>query len=361
MKTWLVALTAALILTSCLPAPFDLQISLAAATAQKMNLDTASPIPAGSYSSDQVEQLAFFPSVLAAGGFDYRSGIVAVTSGSNVSVRGVAGGSTFGQAGQGVMNPDPHAPSFMAWPLKTGQSALGIAFDAVSPSASGYALFQGNPSTQTLTPVSGPLGGLDPSAAAVIGVSIQFMPASYSYDMLHVLSVDASGTLFREGSWQVTSTGLPVETFPHGSGFFSLPWIAGATRVMYFYDEDVSGDASRLPNRSFACWYSGGSWQTWAWSGSPGAFASTELPIDHRVDSLLTTGQLLSTEDGTGRLYDRDGGLLATFPLGNLVYIGEQYVGGVPRCYFSQALVYEKTLHFNVYWIATDQLATLGS
>ena len=134
---------------------------------------------------------------------------------------------------------------------------------------------------------------------------------------------------------------------------------------MYFYDDNAAADPSRVDNRSFASWYdtSSSSWVNYAWWQSPtgvGSIFSMRLSADHRLDALLSTGQLLSTEDGVGRLYDRDGNLLATFPLGNLTYIAEEYVGGVPRCYFSQCLVYDGQLHFNVYWIPTDQLGTLG-
>jgi hypothetical protein len=134
--------------------------------------------------------------------------------------------------------------------------------------------------------------------------------------------------------------------------------------VTYFYDENQLGDAVRLLNRSFASWWddSSGSWVSYAWWEQPaGTFHNMRLPTNHRLDALLSTGQLLSTEDGTGRLFDRDGNQLALFPLGTLAYVGEEYVGGVARCYFSQCLIYDKRVHFNVYWIRTDQLSMLAN
>jgi hypothetical protein len=129
---------------------------------------------------------------------------------------------------------------------------------------------------------------------------------------------------------------------------------------MYFYDDNQPGDPRRMPNRSFASWFdiSSGSWVSYAWDSLT---TYKILAMNHRPDALLSTGQLLSTEDGTGRLYDRDGNLLVAFPLGNLKYIGEEYVNGVPCCYFSQCLPFDNTLHFNVYQIQTDQLSTLGN
>jgi len=367
MKTWLLAFMAALVFNSCLPVPFDLEISQAAATAQKMTLDTPSPVSAGEWSGQQDTQFVLLPSVAAAGGFDYSAGIVGEINGVNVNIVGITGGSTFGSTGLVATNPDPNAPSFAAWPVKLGLSGIGIEFNAVTPSSSPYVQFVGNASNQTLSAVPGTLLSLDSTAAAVLGASIQSMPASLAYDMLHLLSVDATGTSFREVSWQASNAGLSLQNpFRSLGSFFSLAFIpAGTTRVMYYYDDNQSADPSRLPNRSVGNWFANGAWQTWTWWETPstgsGTFVSKQLPIAHRIDALLSNGQLLSTEGGTGRLYDRDGNLLATFPLGNLVFIGEQYVGGVARSYFSEALVYEKTLHFNVYWMATDQLATLGS
>ncbi len=233
-------------------------------------------------------------------------------------------------------------------------------FDALYPSTgSGYALFQATP-PGTFTTVTGSslLNLVLPgSSTAVIGASMSASP-NPGFDMLHLLGTGP--TSFQEVIYQVSSTSVVFLSAPRGS--IPLPFIpAGITRVMYFYDDNAAAD-----NRSFASWYdtSSSSWVTYAWWQSPvgvGSIFSMRLPMDHRPDALLSTGQLLSTEEGTGRLYDRNGNLLSTFALGNLVYIAEEYVNGVPRCYFSQCLIYDRWLHFNIYWIQTSQLGTLGN
>jgi hypothetical protein len=377
MRKCLPALAAVTLLcSSCLPVPFDLALSQGAAAAARMTLDNPSLLTASSnYGSDQ-NDFVFYPSVLSMGGFDYGAGLITSADSMAVQIRAVAGGSQYSGTSQGIPNPDRYAPAYVAWPVKSGQSfLLGIVFDALNPATgSGYALLQGNPVARTLNTInSSPLQVLDPVSKAVIGASVAAEPPSLIYDMLHLLSVDAAGTSFREVSWWVESAGLFTQNpFRATGAFFPLPlpsgmtFPPGTTRVMYFYDENQPGDPARLPNRSFMSWFdaASGSWRSCAWWEIPatgsGTFSSIELPIDHRIDALLTTGQLFSTEGGTGRLYDRDGNLLATFPLGNLAFIGEQYVGGVPRCYFSQCLIYDRTQHFNVYWIRTDKLATLA-
>jgi hypothetical protein len=131
---------------------------------------------------------------------------------------------------------------------------------------------------------------------------------------------------------------------------------------MYYYDENPSVDSARLPNRSYASWYdaSAGSWKCATWWGTSASDWKSLPAVTARVDALLSNGDLLSTEGGTGRVYDRDGVLLATFPMGSLVYLDEEYVGGAARAYFEQSFASDNLLHFNVYWINTDAIATLG-
>jgi hypothetical protein len=85
--------------------------------------------------------------------------------------------------------------------------------------------------------------------------------------------------------------------------------------------------------------------------------------INHRIDALLTTGELFSTEDNTARVYDpttSTGSLEAEFVLGDLRFIGEVYIGGVPTMLFSQALWFNQQVTFNVYSLPTSKVKTLG-
>ena len=356
---------ATVLFVSCLPVPFDLEISQALATAAKMTRDNSGVITASYNQGGSQSDFVFFPQVLASGGFDYGAGFVTALASSSVDLQAVAGGVTYARWNQPIPNPDPHAPGYLAWPVKSGTSYLfGIVFDALYPaSGSGYALFRASPPGTFSIVTSSSLQSLSGSTRTVIGAPVA-ANSSPSFDMLHMLTWDPPTQSFVEAGCQLQASGLTSVTLTRGSLPYPLSFMPTGTsainRCLYFYDDNPAADPARLPNRSFASWYDtpSSSWVTYAWD-SLSVFKS--LPVPHRLDALLSTGQLLSTEDGTGRLYDRDGNLLATFSLGNLVYVAEEYFGGVPRCYFSQCLVYENQLHFNIYWIPTSQLATLAN
>jgi hypothetical protein len=373
----LVCAAAAAVSTSCLPVPFDLGLSQSAALTKKMTQDNSSLITLNGGIDSSAHDFVFYPQILATGP-DYADGFVASVRSLNLSFSAVQYGPSSGTYNSYSMqsfpvpNPDPHAPAFAVWPLKAGSSyLLGFAFDALDPAnGNGYGILWGDPFTQTLTQAfSGGLSGVVAvvfPGATLIGASVSADPSA-TFDLTHWIGNDGSvPPNYEEFSIQVGSTGLGATVEPRGAAPYPLPFIPnGLTRVTFFYDENQGLDPVRFPNRSFASWWdtASGSWVGYAWSGPAGLppTQNMRLPINHRLDALLSTGQLLSTEGGTGRLYDRDGNLLATFPLGNLVYIGEHYVGGVPRCYFSQSLSYDQTQHFNVYWIRTDQLSTLAN
>ena len=360
--------------SSCQPVPFDLTLSQSAQTASKMTKDNPGSITAGYNQGGSQSGYAFYPSVLAAGGFDYSAGFVTSLESQAVDIQALAGGNQYAFTSQPLPNPDAHAPSIVVWPVKSGQSFLfGMGFDATNPTMNGYAIFQGTPSTSSLVMNPAPSGSsLQNLAFSLYSTSPETLGASVyasqnpTVDWFHMLMLDTSTGVYMEGKAYLSSTGFTNGSLFRNSGSpFSLPFVPpGISRVLYYYDENERAEGSRTPNRSFGQWWdsASGAWVTCAWwEPSPGAFVNARIPVDHRIDALLSTGQLLSTEGGNGRLYDRDGNLLATFPLGNLLYIGEQYVGGTARAYFSQCLIFDRSLHFNVYWIPTAQIASLGS
>jgi hypothetical protein len=190
----------------------------------------------------------------------------------------------------------------------------------------------------------------------VIGVSFAAQPAAD--DVTSWLVFNPNTASYRELRLSVMSTtppalGTAVDLRTPSS--YALDFIpAGTTHVQYFYD----ADPSRAPNRSFASWFDSarGRWRCAAWWGTTGTGDWAILPIDHRVDALLSTGELLSTEGAAARVYSREGVLTAAFPLGNLALMNEEYIDGAFRTYFSQCLRYDNQLHFNVYWVQTDKL-----
>jgi hypothetical protein len=374
MKTRIaVAAIAALFCVSCIPVPFDLALSQSAAAVKKMTRDNSDLLTMENGTDPSARDFAFYPQVLPAP--DYTNGFVVSRRNLELQIDAVEQSATPGRysrySGQSftIANPDPRMPPFAAWPVKTGSSYLLVmTFDALDPfNANRYMRFWGDAGTGNLIIQNGPntrmydLVSVDPGILnlAVIGASVYAGAAGDDY--MHWLGKSTSvSDNYIELGYSINSGGLGASTKPRGLGWYNLSFIPdSATRVAYFYDPDPS----RFPHRSFASWWDSGNntWVCYAWEGpvSVPPTAHMQLPINHRLDALLSTGQLLSTEDGIGRLYSRDGDLKATFPLGNLVYLGEHFVGGVPRCYFSQSLVFDHTQHFNVYWIRTDELDTL--
>jgi hypothetical protein len=154
---------------------------------------------------------------------------------------------------------------------------------------------------------------------------------------------------------------LPVRTYP----LYTVPELDGVARCQYFHNEDLL--------RSYVSWFdtAAGSWKCISWDG-PGPVVTTSLPITHRIDAVLTNGQLFSTEDETGRLYQANGDEVSTFPLGSVRFVGERYIDfaldGVTTSdatvIFSLARMTwgkdSRTLSIDLYTIPTADLETLG-
>ena len=292
----------------------------------------------------------------------------------------------YGSASLTTANPDAHFPAAVGWPVQamsgpTGSSYfLQYTFNALDPlSDNRYSVKKADDVALTFNPLDDSdmhnRVNLDfsPFDSVVVGASIN-ADTSGQRDLAHWLAFDVNNPgSYLEILYTVSESGLGGKATPRGSSSRNLSAFLPAsvsastfTRCAYFYDDNLALDPSRLPNRSVASWWdlSRAAWVAYEWWEEPstgsGTFSYKQLPIGHRLDGLLSTGCLLSTEGGTGRLYDLDGKLLAAFPMGNLVYLGEKFVGGQGRVYFSQCTIYDHALHFNVYWIATDQLATLA-
>jgi hypothetical protein len=136
-----------------------------------------------------------------------------------------------------------------------------------------------------------------------------------------------------------------------------MPDAAALNRALYYYDPDTT----RTPERSYLSWYDTAKsrWRCWTWwSVSP--WEGQELTgIDHRVDAVLSTGELFSTEGDEGRVYGRDGTLAASFPLTGLSFIEEASIDGTLRVLFSQYMYMNNSAWFAVYSIPTADLDTL--
>jgi hypothetical protein len=375
MRRILPLAAAAALCLSCTVTPFNADLSRAARTVQRLTQDNADLITFSPSGMDGGGADSVFYPAAGVQGFDYGAGMVTWTDDLWAWI-GFArpddrGSFKIGSNGeQEIPNKDEHAPAFQAWPVKGACGVYYTTFDALYPAANNsYGVLGGDPGTgSTYSTARGLMSDL---ASSILGVTGAVVGASVTssrepgYDMAWNLTRAASTGLYVELGGQVSSAGLANPMAPRGFAPYALDFLpAGVIRCMYYFDQNEAGDSSRYPARSFASWWDEGAagWKCRAWwEDAPGVITSKDLMIDHRVDALLSTGELLSTEDGTGRLYDRDGALLCSFPMGNLACIGERFVDGEARTYFSQCLIYDDTLHFNVYRIATRDLATLGS
>jgi hypothetical protein len=207
----------------------------------------------------------------------------------------------------------------------------------------------------------GPLATVQFSAPTgnVIGVS-RYPDADPSHDTTYWLFKTLTGDSFLEGSAPTDAVTLltPALLSTRPSLPFSLgaPALANLTRGLYYYDPEPS----RAPERSYLSWYDPGMarWRCWWWSGmTPQAMELTG--VNHRVDAILTTGELFSTEGDTGRVYARDGTLRVTFPLSGMNFIEERFINGTPCLLFSQYLFYDDSGWVTIYSIPTKDLDSL--
>jgi hypothetical protein len=131
-----------------------------------------------------------------------------------------------------------------------------------------------------------------------------------------------------------------------------FPEIGSPDRVLYFHTYGAA-------NRSYAqVRGSGDAWQGWRWDAS---LVATPLPSGMApISCLLSTGDLLSVNEGMGRIYDQDGGLVVSFPTGNLRFVSEDYVDGVLRAVFCLPDVDVGGLYFDVYSIPTTSIRDLA-
>lgn len=334
--------------------------------------------PLNPFSSSQGnEEIMFIPEKDGAGGITLQAGFV--YSQDPQSGQQIAFFAYDGTQGRYIVEGGPLGPgplSTDAYPNYLVQSVKDLAiphhvivfsFNDITPlSNNRLGLMTGDPIGHTFTgPVWDDLTGqttgdfgMGPYAA--IGVSI--IPTNNpAWDRAYMLLADTVTGLYREGSYHLQNAPVLSNNFNLRTaeldlvGYGVLP--AGLQRVLYYYDSSSTN--------AYAMWNTGSHWNCVKWTESPPTVPLWQpMPgIDHRIDALLTTGELFSTEGDTARVYDpttSSGSLEAEFPLGNLRFIGEVYVSGTPLMLFSMAVWTNYQVNFNVYSIPTSQLKTLG-
>ncbi len=376
VKKLLLPIVAALACVSCAPPPFNLELSMSALTARSLTMEgTVGPIDKMG-GPTQVTDAVFLPEKGTTSGLDLQNGFVLYTTPQGdrqlafVSWDAAKGTDVKmdSEVSLGPASPGPYADNLLLM-LKGAPHFIGMfSFSSSFPSTNSFFANQANPVTGQFPAallVPQDLGGL---AMTITGMTGDVIAASLSPQSDPV--IDYTYWLFKAGA---VDQFMEMQSFTNASGVWAPTVLsprpgppytlgpgmpAGLTRVLYYYDPAPS----RTPQRSFLSWYdeANARWRCWTWWGvSP--WQGKELTgVSHRVDALLTTGELFSTEGDVGRLYDRDGALAATFPLTGLRFVGEYYVDGTPRVLFSQLLFYDGRPWFNVYSIPTAGMSALA-
>ena len=373
-------------LFSCSPPPFDLGISASAQTAKKLALVgqvqiDPNSVNLGSPASQGNADVVFIPEKDGAGGITIQAGFVYSmdpTSGQQVSFIAYDGnqgkyvryGSTLPI---GPLSTDPF-PATMLQSVKNLHTGIAFQFVDSAPVNNQYTIAAGDPSTNSFgSPpvVQGTLSSLVQVAPfsgvtkEVIGVSIYTDSTSTTSDRTYWLFRRQGFNTYREARFDYNQTSIPAGAYVRGAVAYDLSGFVGdqATtgRVLYYYDPPPT-------DRSYvSVWnspLSPGNWSTWVWIDNASPPTHWQLSgIGNRIDDLLTTGELFSTEGNVGRVFDPKtptGTLEATFPLSDLRFIGEMYIGGTATMLFSHALWAGRQLSFNIYSIPTADIKTLG-
>ncbi len=356
---------------SCAP-PFDAGYSASAVITSKMTKESQLG-PLYNYNTGfYVADPTFFPEKTASGVDTSRGFYLTQDNGGSIAALGFvqpngSGGyasfdmwttnllpSPFGT----LYHADPNYPLMTVIPVKSGDTAAFTYFD---PSCTVNIQFEqpvfasnGFLSISTLTVGFSSLNLGVMSAPQVLGTFVSPTPSSTDTNYFLVQDTPNPTNTFYEAHATfdgVSGFNVPVQTVLSAVlDFFP----AATTRVLYYRDP--------VNAVSYASFNSSGAWQCWKWwTDAEGVFHEAQLTgVTSRIDMLLTTGELFSTQDGIGRVYDANGTQITKFPLGKLKLSYEEYVNGTPRVFFSMSIA-ENQDHISlaVYSIASSQLDSL--
>ncbi len=358
---------------------------MSARTARALTVEgTVGPLD-GRYGPWNVTDAVFLPERGSTGGLDLQNGFILHSTPWGDRQLGFVSWDPTKQMDRAVggevsVGPVPTGPfpDRLVMLLKGAAHAIGtFAFLPDSPSYNQLIVGQADP-TANQFPVGTPTPqSLSGAATASLGLSGDIIAVGRyaanepSAETTYWLFRTPSGSSFLEASSAVsTANAVSAPTLTALASRAGTPYALGSgipvsslTRALYYYDPEPT----RAPQRSYLSWYdpAQGRWRCWAWwavGASPSAWQGTELAgVDHRIDALLTTGELFSTEDDTGRVYGADGTLRTSFPLTGLSFIEEAWLNGTPRVLFSQYLYAGKSPWFVIYSIATSDIGALSA
>jgi hypothetical protein len=327
-------------LAGCAPAYLAELDSAATVTGQMTYLGTIGPLSLGSDLPSTARR--FLPAKPVAGGvgLSVQSGFVLTNQGGGTEVsfvfldpnngtpqQATGGGPPFLLAGA-----DPNYPLYDFDVTTTTTSANLVVFQMspTTPSTSQATLVTATvptPALPTSTLTLSAFQVLNTVFPADLVVGAQVSPNPGAVDSFNFLVSDATTTTAADGTSVLTTA--PNVITPQGPpGVLPLTLPSGATRFFY-------GKSGTL---SYASNFLNGAWQCIRWTTGTGSVTPLTR-MTHRLDAVLTTGDLLSMEGGVLRLYDLSGNQLVARTVGSLQFCYEAYVGSVPYLFFSLALV----------------------
>jgi len=345
---------AVLTLGSCAPAFLE-DLNRAAGLTDRMTLvGTVGAISLGSDSSAQFYPTK--PTASSIGDVDIPSGIVFSSNSGSASINFAYNTSNgaqtvFGVGGPLPPLPDPNYPAIEIYPL-TPSSGVATTL-AVSPAGGAYFALSvtlpsgpfaiGSQSQLFLVNPFPPPNGVFPSGYSVVGAQMEPGPGGESFNFLLF-----AGSTYYIGTANGSSSGLSQT----GTVTSYIPGLPGPPYPQQaLYGVTPSGAA-------YASYFNGSSWVCYLMTSS----TTTQLTgITNRIDAVLTSGDFLSTQDGTLRVYDSTGTQVLSRSLTGLQYCYETYVGSIPYVFFVLPMSMQHgNWAFNVYAIPTSQIRNLG-
>jgi len=346
VKFLVLPLVVALAFVGCAP-PYYPELNVnAALTDQMKQVGTISGVSPDQ--GDQATSVRFLPTRPTAtdlAGVSVTSGFVITTtaanenfaffsaSGGKASKASPSGGA---QTSLSLAGADPHYPLYQYVVAATGPTAnlVIVRLDPADPTTSWVELVQN--ARLSVPAMTSP--NTNPETAPLVGASaFAREQADDSFSGLSLVptpppefSTDIGVTI--DGVVNVLNPGTNV----------SFPPLPSLNSFLYYYNP--------IAGTNYAQVFSSGKWVCYTWPDVPSTPASLPVltGVVHRIDAILSTGDLLSTEGGTLRLYDPNGGKGAgaevnAFDLGGLQFCYEAYIGSTPYVFFALPLTGKKS------------------
>jgi hypothetical protein len=345
MKSFILGGLVVIVMAACAP-PFIEDLNRAAGMTGRMAM--AGTVGSVSFGNDtNVRFYPTKPTATSIDGVDIQSGfIVSTGSGGTYDYLRFAWNSDGKAQTSGSQNfPASGANSYPVteYDVTNTTSTANIVVlnwsNVASPTYTFYAMNPSGGNTLTVTVSNAPLNYVFVSATAY---GVQMMPQPGAADIFNFF-LSVAGTPQNGPATVSITTG-----FTPGTQTTLAP--TTPMRLLYYMNQAQA--------TAYASYSVSGAW-------SCNKITSTGVQplsgVSNRIDALLTSGQLLSTQDGTLRLYDASGNQLFSKPLNGLQYCYEAYVGSTPYVFFSLPLSLQHgEWVFNVYAIPTSAMGDLG-